>query len=103
MAVLLNKADLISKAAVEELAAWYKENCRADQVQQGLLCATFSIDAPLDNACMRGTVHRSQKPKALHASSAALALQSGGSPLLAWVLWRWVASTLAGVFFERNS
>eukprot|EP00967_Tisochrysis_lutea_P052415 scaffold64966_cov18-Tisochrysis_lutea.AAC.2 len=32
MAVLLNKADLISEEAVDELASWYKENCRADKV-----------------------------------------------------------------------
>uniref|UniRef100_A0A7S3QV87 Era-type G domain-containing protein n=1 Tax=Dunaliella tertiolecta TaxID=3047 RepID=A0A7S3QV87_DUNTE len=35
MAVLLNKADLISEEAVDELASWYKENCRADKVFVG--------------------------------------------------------------------
>jgi GTP-binding protein Era len=33
MAVLLNKADLIGEEEIEELKAWYKENCRADQVR----------------------------------------------------------------------
>lgn len=32
MAVLLNKSDLASEEDVQELCAWYKDNCRAEQV-----------------------------------------------------------------------
>ena len=35
MAVLLNKADLVSEEEAESLTAWYKENCRAEQVRAG--------------------------------------------------------------------
>ncbi|GFR51998.1 hypothetical protein Agub_g14533, partial [Astrephomene gubernaculifera] len=35
MAVLLNKADLLSESEVEELRAWYKENCRVEEVFVG--------------------------------------------------------------------
>lgn len=35
MAVLLNKADLLPPEEVEALAAWYKENCRAEAVFVG--------------------------------------------------------------------
>lgn len=33
MSVLLNKSDLLSPTELEELVAWYKENCRAEQVR----------------------------------------------------------------------
>lgn len=33
MAVLLNKTDLIGEEDIAELADWYKENCRADEVR----------------------------------------------------------------------
>lgn len=35
MAVLLNKADLLEPEQVAQLEAWYKENCRAEQVFVG--------------------------------------------------------------------
>jgi hypothetical protein len=33
MAVLLNKADLLSEEQIGELVAWYTANCRAEQVR----------------------------------------------------------------------
>ncbi|KAG2428378.1 hypothetical protein HYH02_014394 [Chlamydomonas schloesseri] len=35
MAVLLNKADLLSEEQIDELRAWYKDNCRAEEVFVG--------------------------------------------------------------------
>lgn len=32
MAVLLNKADLLTPEQLDDLADWYKEHCRAEQV-----------------------------------------------------------------------
>jgi hypothetical protein len=32
MAVLLNKADQLEEQQLQELTAWYKQNCRAEQV-----------------------------------------------------------------------
>ncbi len=36
MAVLLNKSDLVTEQAQQELVDWYKTNCRAEQVRWGL-------------------------------------------------------------------
>lgn len=33
MAVLLNKADLLAPEELSELEAWYRDNCRAEQVR----------------------------------------------------------------------
>jgi G3E family GTPase len=41
MAVLLNKADLLGEEQLAELAQWYKENCRAEQVSVAL-----GLDSP---------------------------------------------------------
>jgi hypothetical protein len=37
MAVLLNKADQLEEQQLQELTAWYKQNCRAEQVGQTLV------------------------------------------------------------------
>jgi hypothetical protein len=72
MAVLLNKTDLLSEEQIQELTDWYTQNCRAEQVGDGVqqsACSSWS------SACEGGMCCHHQNSLCFHAAQLVRAAQ----------------------------